>query len=129
MGYSTKYASRSFVRRRAIKKFIPERRDSVVKMFIWMDWVNSSETINILHKMNNGSEIRIGPYLMDGVDIDNKTAYEFNGCYWHGHKCELTSHITDEDALYLQEERFRKTEIKKEFILSEGYKLDVYMGM
>ena len=37
----------------------------------------------IQHARNKG-EVRIGPYKVDGFCQDNKTIYEFNGCFWHG---------------------------------------------
>ena len=53
-------------------------------MFHWMDYLQQSENIKILHQRNHSSEIRIGPYLVDGYDPETKTVYEFNGCYHHG---------------------------------------------
>ena len=41
------------------------------------------EQIFIQHKLNNQHEIRFGNYLADGYCIATKTAYEFNGCYYH----------------------------------------------
>ena len=38
-------------------------------------------------------EKRIGPRQLpvDGYDAGSQTAYEFHGCYWHGHRCWLTA--------------------------------------
>ena len=40
--------------------------------------------VHILHAHNHISEVRIGPYLVDGYDPNTRTLYEFNGCYFHG---------------------------------------------
>ena len=36
-----------------------------------------------MHKLNNQREITIGNYLLDGFCIQNKTVYEYHGCYYH----------------------------------------------
>ncbi len=56
-------------------------------MFDWMNWLIYDENISIKHKMNYGKEKRVGPYLVDGYDLNTHTIYEFMGCYFHGHKC------------------------------------------
>ncbi len=45
---------------------------------------------------------------------------QFDGCYFHGHDCYLTKHVTDEK---LMEERAKKTAKRNEYYLKEGYDL------
>ena len=45
-------------------------------MFAWMELIAQQKNIRILHKMNNGFEKWVGPYLVDGYDPDNNTIYE-----------------------------------------------------
>ena len=87
--------------------------------FDWLAWVSLTENVKIYHKQNNGREKRIGPYLVDGYDPLNKTVYEYDGCYWHGHNCYLNSKSQNE--LEKQAQRNKRTEIRKKFIESSGY--------
>ena len=52
------------------------------------DYIAHRDDVNIEHAHNRGEQ-NIGRYRVNGFDTDNKTIYEFNGCYFHGHRCEL----------------------------------------
>ena len=39
--------------------------------------------IHIQH-VRNGGEKRVGKYSLDGYCEEFHTAYEFQGCFWHG---------------------------------------------
>ena len=41
--------------------------------------------INIRHKGHVDGEFKVGPFFLDGIDLENKTIFEFHGC-WH-HAC------------------------------------------
>ena len=43
--------------------------------------------IHIEH-VRNGGEKRVGKYSLDGYCEEYHTAYEFQGCFWHGKLCE-----------------------------------------
>jgi hypothetical protein len=45
-------------------------------MYLWMDFVARRDRIKIKHKWNTNREVRIGPYLIDGMDTDNRHIYE-----------------------------------------------------
>ena len=45
-------------------------------MYLWMDFVAKRDKIKIKHKWNSNKEISIGPYLIDGMDTDNRHIYE-----------------------------------------------------
>ena len=47
----------------------------------------SRDKINIRHA-ENGGEIRISNFLVDGNDQTTKTVYEYHGCFWHKHFCQ-----------------------------------------
>ena len=64
---------------------------------------------------------------MDGYDAASQTAYEFHGCYWHGHRCWLTakkfsSAKADPDSpqsiefLKLMREREKRTEETRQYL-------------
>ena len=72
-----------YVRRLSSTNFKPEVSEKYIDSYVWMDFLMKKEKIKILHKLNNQKEIRIGNYLLDGYSIQNKTVYEFHGCYFH----------------------------------------------
>ena len=49
----------------------------------WLSYVSEKEGICIEH-VRNGGEKRIGRYSLDGYHQESNTAYEFQGCLWHG---------------------------------------------
>ncbi len=49
----------------------------------WLSYVAKKEGICIEH-VRNGGERRVGGYSLDGYHQESNTAYEFQGCLWHG---------------------------------------------
>ena len=49
----------------------------------WLSHEMESKGIHIQH-VRNGGEKRVGKYSLDGYCEENHTAYEFQGCFWHG---------------------------------------------
>ena len=49
----------------------------------WLSYEMMSKDIHIQH-VRNGGEKRVGEYSLDGYCEENHTAYEFQGCFWHG---------------------------------------------
>ena len=49
----------------------------------WLSYVSEKESICIEH-VRNGGEKRVGGYSLDGYHQESNTAYEFQGCLWHG---------------------------------------------
>ena len=49
----------------------------------WLSYTADKEGIHIQHH-RNGGEKRVGPYSLDGYCEETHTAYEYQGCYWHG---------------------------------------------
>uniref|UniRef100_A0A915DL16 DNA-directed DNA polymerase n=1 Tax=Ditylenchus dipsaci TaxID=166011 RepID=A0A915DL16_9BILA len=66
-----------------------ERNDRQSAIAIkWMEWVSEQRGINIQHA-GNGGEFKIKTtmgrcFKLDGYDLENLKAYEFNGCHYHG---------------------------------------------
>ena len=79
-------------------------------MFHWMDYIQQTENIKILHQRNHSSEIRVGPYLTDGYDPETKTVFEFYGCYYHG--CPTCGYDKDD----LGKERKIRTEVREKYL-------------
>ena len=89
-------------------------------MFAWMDYEAHKRKIYIQHKLNSGREHRVGPYLCDGYDAVNKTIYEYDGCWFHGHKCRLT-HKAWQQFPRLMKKRLDHTEEKEKFLKAQGF--------
>ena len=49
----------------------------------WLSYISEKEGIFIQHVRNSG-EKRVGNYSLDGYCEETHTAYEFQGCFWHG---------------------------------------------
>ena len=49
----------------------------------WLSYTAEKEEIRIQHD-RNGGEKRVGNYYLDGYCKETHTAYEYQGCYWHG---------------------------------------------
>jgi hypothetical protein len=49
----------------------------------WLSYIAEREGIHIEH-VRNGGEKRFGKYSLDGYHEESNTAYEFQGCLWHG---------------------------------------------
>ena len=55
----------------------------------WLSWVNHTLRRNPteadrVQYVDNGGEVRVATRLVDGYDALAQTAYEFNGCFFHG---------------------------------------------
>ena len=49
----------------------------------WLSYISEKEDLYIEH-VRNGGEKRVAPYSLDGYCEETNTAYEFQGCFWHG---------------------------------------------
>ena len=49
----------------------------------WLSYISKKEDLYIRH-VRNGGEKRFNNYSLDGYCEETHTAYEFQGCYWHG---------------------------------------------
>ena len=49
----------------------------------WLSYTAEKEEIRMQHA-RNGGEKRVGIYSLDGYCEETHTAYEYQGCYWHG---------------------------------------------
>ena len=54
----------------------------------WLSYVMEKEDIHI-QDVRNGGEKRVGSYSLDGYCEETNTAYEFQGCFWHGKWCNV----------------------------------------
>lgn len=94
----------------------------------WLNWMAKTKGVTITHALN-GTEMSVTnpntgrAYLLDGysVDSDGKvTAYEFDGCLWHGcPKCFPNQEIDAKKAPLLLSQRNTMTEVKNRFLVDK----------
>ena len=60
----------------------------------WLSYISEKEGIFIQH-VKNGGEKRVGNYSLDGYCEETHTAYEFQGCFWHGKNLHVYYSIHD----------------------------------
>ena len=104
--------------------FSSSSQEKYLSMFFWMELIMKEQNVKILHKMNNGQEKRVGPYLVDGYDPRNGVIYEFNGCFYHGHDpniCPITSKIQAESWKARQPKLLTRTQNRLEYLRESGY--------
>nr|XP_015840028.1 PREDICTED: uncharacterized protein LOC103315075 isoform X1 [Tribolium castaneum] len=90
----------------------------------WLMWESQERDIVIEHA-GNGREVRLNEgLLVDGYCEQNRTVFEFYGCFWHGClKCypnQTCSLSNKDDALFMRRET---TNSKENRIKSYGYTL------
>ena len=66
----------------------------------WLSYEMERNDIHIQH-VRNGGEKRVGKYSLDGYCEEYHTAYEFQGCFWHGKLCKRLSQKNVKKYLYL----------------------------
>jgi hypothetical protein len=111
-----------YIRRMHSNNFTPKKNTKYEVMFYWMDWLNLTQHLNILHYRNFGSEKRVGPFLCDGFDPITRTIYQFHGCFWHGHSC-ITKTLKSFKDILIHRNRNKSTCATINFIISQGYKV------
>ena len=70
------------------------RRNASLESRLWLDFKQyasrmASRESHLNRTINIEREVQIGSKFADGYDKISGTAYEFNGCFWHGHDCYL----------------------------------------
>ena len=76
-----------YTRRRSEKDFRPESAQLYGQMAgEWLTWESERTGRSIRHQIN-GREKRIGKHRVDGWCSETKTAYQFQGCFFHGCSC------------------------------------------
>ncbi len=102
-----------FVRRLADNDFRPELRDKYMSAYYWMDWLAQTHGVTIQHQLNTGREVKVGKYPVDGFvpatqPEEKGTVFQFQGCYWHGHRCDVTRGIRNEQWLATRAQKYKR---------------------
>lgn len=87
----------------------------------WLEWTMKENKIKI-HHAGNGGEKYICGYKVDGVDLENKTIYEFNGCFWHGcEKCYPNRQTLNTRVGKTMETLHENTIFRRNALIEAGY--------
>lgn len=74
-------------------------------------------------KRNRHIWINDRKFILDGADIENKIAYEFNGDYWHGHPSIYPAEEINTANGKTFGELYQKTLEKEAFLTAAGWKI------
>ena len=76
----------NFLKKDTIAVFQHDRQLKMKQSNIAVKWLSYEMVRNGIHiqHVRNGGEKRVGKYSLDGYCEENHTAYEFQGCFWHG---------------------------------------------
>ncbi|CAB4015355.1 DNA polymerase [Paramuricea clavata] len=87
----------------------------------WLSYKAEKEDLYIQHARNAG-EKRVGNYLLDGYDEETNTAYEINGCFWHGClKCYSRDTINPVNGKTMQD--LHQTTVEKmSYLKDQGFR-------
>ena len=118
------------IRRSEETSFYPHATWSHLDMYMWMNWLmKSNDGLHIQHKLNSPNEFPVGPYKLDGYSTsgNRKHAFEYNGCYTHGHDpehCKFRRNISRETREFLAKQN-EATKSREQYIRSTGIELTV----
>ena len=76
----------NFLRKDTIAVFNHDRQWKIKQSNVavkWLSYISEKEDLYIQH-VRNGGEKRFEAYSLDGYCEETNTAYEYQGCFWHG---------------------------------------------
>ncbi|XP_078499011.1 uncharacterized protein LOC144828487 [Lissotriton helveticus] len=92
----------------------------------WLMYVSEKEDIQIQHALQAG-EFRLGPYYLDGYSVIKgvPTAFEFNGCFYHGCPKCYKPHEYNKMLGAKFEHLYRRTLTKAQYVENSGFAMRV----
>ena len=85
----------NFLKKDTIAVFNNDRQRKINQSIVatkWISYISEKEDLCIQHG-RNGGEKRFGNYSLDGYCEETQTAYEFQGCFWHGKVFALLTYL------------------------------------
>ena len=81
----------NFLKKDSIAVFQHDRQLKMKQSNVAVKWLSYEMERNGIHiqHVRNGGEKRVGKYSLDGYCEEYHTAYEFQGCFWHGKWCNV----------------------------------------
>lgn len=88
----------------------------------WLMYVSAKEDIHIQNALQGG-EYRLGPYYLDGYAVIKgvPTAFEYNGCFYHGCLRCYKPHEVNKMLGTTFEHLHRRTLMKAEYVEKQGF--------
>ena len=109
---------RWYTRQRAEKDFRPESAQMYGQMAAErLTWESERTGVSIRHQIN-GRDKRIGKHRVDGWCSETKTAYQFQGCFFHGCSCvrEEVNSVNGKPMVELLAETRKTTTYLRHFV-------------
>ena len=88
----------NFLKKDTIAIFYHDRQLKIKQSNVavkWLSYISEKEDICIQH-VRNGGEKQFRNYSLDGYCEETHTAYEFQGCFWHGKDLVMSRILTME---------------------------------
>ena len=81
----------NFLKKDSIAVFQHDRQLKMKQSNMAVKWLSYEMERNHIHiqHVRNGGEKRVGKYSLDGYCEEYHTVYEFQGCFWHGKRCNV----------------------------------------
>ena len=99
--------------------YTPKKKQSLFA-HKWLSYTAEKREIHIQHA-RNGGEKRVRDYFLDGYHEETHTAYEVQGCFWHGcPKCYAPDTVNVYNHKTMQE-LYCSTVEKIEYLKRQGY--------
>ena len=98
--YCHKVYRTNYLKKDTIAVFQRERELKMKQSNMAVKWLSYEMERNDIHieHVRNGGEKRVGKYSLDGYCEEYHTAYEFQGCFWHGKSCKITYKIREKST-------------------------------
>ena len=100
------------------------KQNTSLKCKQWLRFLEKKNDI-FIQSADNIGEKRFGQYLLDGFCEQTNTAYEFNGCYWHGcMKCYTSTtwnSVKNFSMGYINKCNFERVEKLKKLLPSDCF--------
>lgn len=116
----------TFLKKDTIAIIPPEGYRPKVKQSIlaykWLAYESHKRGIQIQHG-RNGGEKRVGPYFLDGYHAESNTAFELDGCFYHGHNLCYPGHVINPVNGLTMKELHETTLERRKYLEAKGIKL------
>ena len=115
----------TFVRRKADQNFKPVMAQKHGAMATeWLELEAKNSDIHIVHQFKCTEKL-IGPRKLpvDGFFRETNTVYQFQGCYWQGHACHLSTTDYNQVRKASFETLRKETQNNSAYIRAQGYNL------
>ena len=116
----------NFLKKDTIAVFTNDRQWKIKQSNVavtWLSYISEKEDLYIEH-VRNGGEKRVEPYSLDGYCEETNTAYEFQGCFWHGcPECFKDRDTVNPVSQKTMEELYMNTKKKVKFLKDQGFRV------